>query len=108
MLVFSGRRSEFIKTKGAKINPNKIDELAASQPGIVECAAFGVPQDDDLDQIWLSYAGDPDLAALQAFCKEKLGDFAPGHYLKVDKVPRNESGKILRWRLTEMVKEGQR
>ncbi len=108
MLVFSGRRKEFIKTKGARINPSKIDQLVAGQPGIAECAAFGVPSDDDLDEIWLGYAGNPDLAALQAFCKDKLGDFAPAHYLKIDKVPRNESGKVLRWRLTEMVKEGQR
>jgi len=107
MLVFSGRRSEFIKTKGAKINPSRIDQTIAGQPGITECAAFGVPADDDLDEIWLGYAGNPNLAALQAFCKEKLGDFAPAHFLKVDRVPRNESGKILRWRLTEMVKEGQ-
>ncbi|HEY7979089.1 MAG TPA: fatty acid--CoA ligase family protein, partial [Rhizomicrobium sp.] len=108
MLVFSGRRKEFLKAKGARINPSKIDQLVNGQPGITECAAFGVPSKDDLDEIWLGYAGNPDLAALQAFCKEKLGDFAPAHYLKIDKVPRNESGKILRWRLTEMVQEGQR
>ena len=106
MLVFSGRRSEFIKSKGAKINPSKIDQTIFGQPGITECAAFGVPAKDDLDDIWLGYVGEPDLAALKAFSKDKLGDFAPAHFLKVDKIPRNESGKILRWRLTEMAREG--
>jgi acyl-CoA synthetase (AMP-forming)/AMP-acid ligase II len=105
MLVFSGRRSEFIKLKSTKINPRKIDEIVAGFPGVTECAAFGVPSEDDLDEIWLGVAGEPDMTALKAFCKDKLGDFAPAHLLKLDKVPRNESGKILRWRLTEMGKK---
>lgn len=105
MLVFSGRRSEFIKAKGAKINPSKIDQVVAGQPGVTECAAFGVPQSDGIDEIWLGIAGAPDLSALKAYCRDKLGDFAPARFLKLDKIPRNESGKILRWRLTEMARE---
>ncbi|HWA30901.1 MAG TPA: fatty acid--CoA ligase family protein, partial [Rhizomicrobium sp.] len=108
MLVFSGRRSELIKTESAKIHPGKIDQFLAGYPGITECASFGVPTEDGADEIWLGYAGDPDLAMLGAYCREKLGDFAPTHFLKLDKIPRNEMGKMLRWRLTEMIKEGRR
>jgi len=107
MLVFSGRRAETIKTKGAKIAPHKIDQTVANYPGIKEAAAFGVAGSDDTDEIWLAVVSDQpiDIAALKAFCAEKMGAYAPAHFLQIDKLPRNEGGKILRWALMDMARE---
>jgi len=107
MLVFSGRRTETIKTKSAKIAPHKIDQMVAGYPGIKEAAAFGVAGADDTDEIWLAVVSDRtlDMAALRDFCGEKMGAYAPAHFMQIDKLPRNEGGKILRWALMDMARE---
>ena len=97
MLVISGRNSDFIHAKDGRFNPARRDHALAGHPKLLEAAGFGVKGADGQDEIWLAFVARAsiDEAELRQFCEEKLGNHAPRHFLVVNKLPRNEGGKIV-------------
>jgi sulfoacetate-CoA ligase len=101
MLSFVGRESEMINKGGEKIAPLEIDRVALSYPGVVEAAAFGIPDEHYGTTIGLAIVGEVlDQDGLRAHIRSYLGDYkAPDLVLEVDELPRGPSGKIQRRRL---------
>jgi acyl-coenzyme A synthetase/AMP-(fatty) acid ligase len=104
LLTVAGRAGELINSGGNKVSPRVIEDVLLSFAGVREAAAFGVPDSLGLTRIWAAMVVDRpvDGAALHAFCVARLGNVAPKHVMKMDTLPRNESGKILRTELARI------
>jgi acyl-coenzyme A synthetase/AMP-(fatty) acid ligase len=101
LLTVSGRTTDFINAGGNKVSPQVIEDVLLSLPQVSEAAAFGVPDQMGVVQIWAAIvaAMPVDMAVLQAACRAKLADKAPKFVLQVKGLPRNANGKILRTEL---------
>lgn len=103
-LIMSGRLSDLITTTTGHFSPRPIDMVVSEYDGVSEAAAFGVRGKSGLDDIWLAVSGrdDLDMEKLRQFCVDRFGAQAPQHFLKLAQLPRNESGKVLRWALVDI------
>jgi acyl-CoA synthetase (AMP-forming)/AMP-acid ligase II len=80
------------------IFPAEIERAAAGFPGLRECAAFPVPMARYGQIPLLAVVADPgfDAEALLAHCRAQLGVRAPRKVVRVEQLPRNATGKVLR------------
>jgi acyl-coenzyme A synthetase/AMP-(fatty) acid ligase len=95
ILVITGRTDEIINRGGDKAAPELIEEVIRKIPQIVDAAVFAVP---GTTQIWAAVVCNGDLqdeAVLEA-CRNKLAGMAPTRLFHVDRIPRNDMGKIIR------------
>ena len=87
---------------GVKFMPGVLEDAAATCPGVVDCAAFAVPDDTDLDVCWLA------VVAETAFDRDSLAQhldryprLPPKRFAWVDEIPRNAMGKVQRTKLRD-------
>ena len=107
-LYLAGRTAECIITGGVNIYPARIDEALATAPGVLDGAAFGLP-DEEFGEIVaaalvLPFGADPEktIQSTIAFCKEQLGSqLTPKRIFLVDELPRSDAGKLYRSRLVQ-------
>jgi acyl-coenzyme A synthetase/AMP-(fatty) acid ligase len=95
ILVITGRVDEVINRGGDKAAPELIEEVIRKIPQIVDAAVFAVPGST---QIWAAVVCNGELqdrAVLEA-CRNKLAGMAPDRLFNVDRIPRNDMGKIIR------------
>ena len=98
VLVITGRETEVINIGGSKINPALIDEFLASQPSVVDAAAFGVAAQDGVEQVWAAVVvgSGVNQERLLRVCREQFGNRGPARIFQVAEIPRNAMGKIQR------------
>lgn len=103
-LSLSGKSPELIGAGGVKRGPGTVENVVMSHEGVVECAAFGVPDARGAEQIWAAIVVNRpiDMQKLRQHCKAKLGAKAPRHFLTLDALPRSGTGQILRTVLSEL------
>lgn len=107
-LFLSGRTAECINSGGVNIYPARIDEALGSAEGVLDGAAFGLP-DEDLGEIVaaaivIEEGADADqiIAATLAHCHRVIGaQLTPRRMFVVAELPRSDAGKLYRQRLTE-------
>lgn len=106
-LTISARSSERINAGGVKVAPAVVENVVMAYEGIVDCAAFGVPDEMGVEKIWIAIVKDRkiDLRQLLRHCTTRLGARSPQNFLTLTKIPRNEAGKILRNRLPKLARE---
>jgi len=105
LLRIIGRQDAVLNLGGDKISPELIEQTLSTYPGLIECAAFALPGDLGLDGLWVAYAAEPTVndAQLQQHCVGALpNQLRPAGFIRVDKLPRNEFGKIDRLRLPQL------
>jgi o-succinylbenzoate---CoA ligase len=100
-LMIAGRKADTIVTGGENVAPVEVEAVLLEHPAIADAGVFGRP-----DQEWgealvaAVVLGDGEAAdpeALRAFCAERLARFkVPKAFEFVERLPRTESGKILR------------
>ena len=88
----------------------EVEQILNGYPGIVESAIIGLP-----DPKWGEVVTavivkkedvDIDEEEIKAYCREHLAGYKlPRHFIYVDALPRNVSGKILKYQLRENWKE---
>ena len=99
-LYFIGRQDEMIKSSGYRISPNEVEEVLYASGTVGECAAFGVPSEalgEAVAVVVTAHDGGAlDVAALQAFCRDRLPAYMlPAHVqVREGPLPRNANGKI--------------
>jgi acyl-CoA synthetase (AMP-forming)/AMP-acid ligase II len=107
LLRIVGRQDAVLNFGGDKVNPERIERTVSACPGVTECAAFGVPGELGLHVLWVAIVADPKLEdrALRDHCAARLpGQFQPAGFVRVDRLPRNEFGKIDRRKLPDLTK----
>lgn len=105
MLVISGRSKNIIDLGGDKINPEVIETVLMSYPGIVHAVAFGRANALGIEQVWAAVEArsDVDPEAIRAHCGQRLNrETVPVRIVKVAAMPRNAAGKIDRNQVTRI------
>ncbi|MCC3263752.1 long-chain fatty acid--CoA ligase, partial [Paenibacillus polymyxa] len=69
------RKKDMIAVSGFKVYPNEVEAAVAQHPGVLECAAIGVPDEHSGEAVKVFVVKkDPSLteAQVQQWCKDKL------------------------------------
>lgn len=94
------RKKDMIIVSGFNVYPNELDDVLSEHPGVLECAAIGVPDARSGEAVKMFVVkADPSLTeeALRAYSKEQLTGYKVPHYFEfVDALPKSAVGKILR------------
>lgn len=97
-----GRLSDLINRGGNKVVPEEVEEVLRMAPGVHDAAVVGHP-DRRLGQVPVAYvvtSGPVVPADLEAHCRRHLTPYkVPTAFMKANRLPRNEAGKVLRRRL---------
>ena len=103
-LFIHDRVKDMIVSGGENIYPAEIENALMNHPAITDVAVIGVP-----DEKWgetvkavlvLAAEGQPDDGELKEWCRERLATYkCPTTYDRVEAIPRNPSGKILKTEL---------
>jgi acyl-CoA synthetase (AMP-forming)/AMP-acid ligase II len=97
-LTLVGRSKDMIIRGGENIYPKEIEDVLAGDPGVLEAAVIGVP-DDKWGEVVAAYVQprpgqtvDPE--ALQALCARRLAGYKrPTSITVIDAIPKNAVGK---------------
>ena len=99
------RKKDMIIVSGFNVYPNEVEGVVAMHPGVVECAAVGVPDEKAGEAVKVYVVRkDPALteAALMEFCKQHLTGYKKPKYIEFrDELPKTNVGKILRRELRD-------
>ena len=99
------RKKDMIIISGFKVFPNEIEAVVASHPGVLECAAVGVPDEKSGEAVMLFVVRrDKSLTreALAAYCAKEFTAYKRPKYIEFrDELPKTNVGKILRRELRD-------
>nr|WP_315244698.1 AMP-binding protein [uncultured Albidiferax sp.] len=94
------RKKDMILVSGFNVFPNELENVISLCPGVVECAAIGVPDEMQGEAIKVFIVkSDPALteADVLAFCKQNLTGYKMPKSIEFRKdLPKSNVGKILR------------
>jgi len=99
------RKKDMIIVSGFNVYPNEVEGVVAMHPGVIECAAIGIPDEKSGEAVKVFVVRkDPALteAALLEFCKEHLTGYKKPKFIEFrDELPKTNVGKILRRELRD-------
>ena len=94
------RKKDMILVSGFNVFPNELENVISLCPGVVECAAIGVPDEHSGEAIKVFVIkNDPTLTEERVlrFCHENLTGYKRPKYIEFrDELPKTNVGKILR------------
>ncbi|MDP3823722.1 MAG: AMP-binding protein [Burkholderiales bacterium] len=94
------RKKDMILVSGFNVFPNELENVISLCPGVVECAAIGVPDEKQGEAIKVFVVkNDPTLSEedLAKFCRHNLTGYKLPKYIEFrDDLPKTNVGKILR------------
>jgi long-chain acyl-CoA synthetase len=98
-----------ILVSGFNVYPNEIEGVMAAHPGVLECAAVGVPDPKSGEAVKLFVVKkDPSITAedIVKYCKENLTGYkCPRDIEFRTELPKSNVGKILRRELRDQVRK---
>ena len=103
------RKKDMILVSGFNVYPNEVEAVVATHPGVLECAAVGVPDKRSGEAVRLYVvkkeaevtAGD-----VMKYCRDHLTGYkCPREVLFRDELPKSNVGKILRRELREIARK---
>jgi long-chain acyl-CoA synthetase len=101
------RKKDMILVSGFNVYPNEVEAVVAAHPGVLECAAVGVPDANSGEAVMLFVVKkDPSLTreALDAYCHQELTGYKRPKYIEFRaELPKSNVGKILRRELRDGV-----
>ncbi len=94
------RKKDMILVSGFNVFPNELEQVISLCPGVVECAAIGVPDEKQGEAIKVFIIkNDPALTEddVARYCQENLTGYKRPKYIEFrDELPKSNVGKILR------------
>ena len=94
------RKKDMILVSGFNVYPNEVEEVASACPGVLECAAIGVPDEKTGETVKLVVVKkDPALteAQIMAYCRENMTAYKQPRVIEFrTELPKTPVGKILR------------
>ncbi len=99
------RKKDMILVSGFNVYPNEIEQVVAMHPGVLECAAIGVPDQHsgEVPKVFV-VKKDPNLTEqdILEHCKKELTGYKRPKYVEFrTELPKTNVGKILRRALRE-------
>ncbi len=99
------RKKDMILVSGFNVYPNEVEGVVAMHPGVLECAAIGVPDEAAGEAVKL-FVVKKDAALTEKdvaeFCKEHLTGYKKPKYIEFrSDLPKTNVGKILRRELRD-------
>jgi long-chain acyl-CoA synthetase len=99
------RKKDMILVSGFNVYPNEIEQVVAMHPGVLECAAIGVPDEHsgEVPKLFV-VKKDPQLTEQDVLehCKKELTGYKRPKYVEFrSELPKTNVGKILRRALRE-------
>lgn len=108
LLHLKDRSKEVIISGGSNIYPREVEEALIQHPDIAEVAVIGMP-DADWGESVVAFVvcrdGSREVSreALDAHCLSRIARFKrPKHYVFVEQLPKNATGKVLKRQLREL------
>lgn len=96
-IVLEGRLDDRMIVEGVKFMPQTLESAALACQGVVDCAAFAVPDAAGIDRCWLAVAAEP------GFDRDRLAvhladypNLPPRRFAWIEQIPRNAMGKVER------------
>jgi long-chain acyl-CoA synthetase len=94
------RKKDMILVSGFNVYPNEVESVVSMHPGVLECAAIGVPDGAAGEAVKLFVVKrDPSLTefALREYCAENLTGYKKPKIIEFrSELPKTNVGKILR------------
>ncbi|MBL8306936.1 MAG: long-chain-fatty-acid--CoA ligase [Rubrivivax sp.] len=94
------RKKDMILVSGFNVYPNEIEQVVGMHPGVLECAAVGVPDAKSGEAVKLFIVReDPTLSEddVAGYCRENFTAYKRPKYIEFrDELPKSNVGKILR------------
>ncbi len=94
------RKKDLILVSGFKVYPNEVESVVAELPGVLECAAVGLPDPHSGELVGLFVIRrDPQLdeQQIREHCRTRLTGYKRPRRIEFrDALPRNPLGKVLR------------
>jgi long-chain acyl-CoA synthetase len=94
------RKKDMILVSGFNVYPNEIEQVVSQHPGVLECAAIGIPDEKSGEAVKLfvvrndSTLSEDDLAR---YCRDNFTAYKRPKYIEFrDELPKSNVGKILR------------
>ena len=97
------RKKDMILVSGFNVYPNEVEDVITQMPGVLECAAVGVPDAKAGEAVKVvivrkdSASGSPTEAEVRAFCEANLTGYKRPRIVEFrTELPKTPVGKILR------------
>lgn len=95
------RIKDLIIVNGENIYPGEVESCIYEFPGVSECAVVGHQDDLRGEAVWAYIVMKPDEEldenAIRRFMKERIAAYkVPRHFVVIDEMPKNSTGKILK------------
>jgi len=98
--IIVDRKKDMILVSGFNVFPNELENVISMCPGVVECAAIGVPDEKQGEAIKIFVVrNDPILTEddVAVHCRQNLTGYKVPKYIEFrDELPKTNVGKILR------------
>jgi acyl-coenzyme A synthetase/AMP-(fatty) acid ligase len=99
-----GRVSDMVNRGGLKVHPGEVEEVLRLSSAVADAAVVGVP-DDRLGEVPVAFVVESEPvtdAELESLCRQHLAPYkVPVRFGRVDALPRNEAGKVVKRQLIE-------
>jgi O-succinylbenzoic acid--CoA ligase len=101
-LTVEGRIADTIVSGGENVSAAEVEEALLSHPGVADAAVVGRPDPEWGQAVHGFVVAVGDIANLDAHLRDRLAGYkVPKRIERIDEIPRNAAGKILRGRLPE-------
>jgi acyl-coenzyme A synthetase/AMP-(fatty) acid ligase len=104
-----GRSKEILKIGGHRVSPIEIEHAVAEHPDLAEAAVIGLP-DPLMGEVPAAFVvarpgRTPSPDDVRAFCRGRMAPYkVPARVTVLERLPRNESGKLLRAELVALAR----
>jgi len=99
------RKKDMILVSGFNVYPSEIEQVVSQHPGVLECAAIGIPDERSGEAVKLFIVkGDNTLAEddVVSYCRDNFTAYKRPKYIEFrDELPKSNVGKILRRELRQ-------
>jgi long-chain acyl-CoA synthetase len=103
MLTLIGRAADAINVGDMFVSPEQIERELSGYPGLIDAAVVGMPQSNGHDEIWIGVTAQGQLneQAIKEFLLTKNPRWKVARIKVLDRIMRNDMGKIVRTRIRE-------
>jgi acyl-CoA synthetase (AMP-forming)/AMP-acid ligase II len=107
LLIISGRQNAVLNLGGGKMAAERVEAVVASFAGVADAAVFLTNDERGVGEVWAAVVYPEqklDIEALRAHCRAQIPPpFVPARVVTLEALPLNDTGKVDRIRLKEMV-----